>query len=694
MLQTRRFNRQTRWIFPVLLRPSAPSAACIASPIPLCAFGGHGCVNLRIDAVQATAYTPHVDSDSDLLSSLRRYWGYDSFRPLQERIVRSLLAHRDTCVVMPTGGGKSLCYQLPAAMQPGKTVVVISPLIALMQDQAAQLAQMGISAALLNSSLSQTQQSAVIQAAREGQYRLLYVSPERLAREDTIAWLEKVPVSFFAIDEAHCISEWGHEFRPEYRQLNRLRAHFPDCAIAAFTASATRRVRHDIIEQLQLREPDKYIASFHRPNLSYMVKQCDARSQPQILVETLRKHAAESVIVYAPTIARVEETVDFLEEQGIAAIPYHGRMDAATRRRNQEMWMSDEVRVLVGTIAFGLGINKAAVRAVIHLSLPKSIEQYYQEAGRAGRDGLPADCLLLWQKRDTALLVHFTKEIGDPAEQKRAWQRYDEIRRFVEPGRCRHHQICVHFGETPKWKSCSACDVCTGETSRVSPERDALPPKRNKSASPRVADKAASTSDVDPELRDYLREWRRAAAKQQGVPAFVVMHDTSLEELCRVKPTSLSALLTVSGFGERKTELYGEQILDAIQRFRNGERFTPSLPVKRSKPAEETIRLLGEGRTLQDIANVRGRQLSTVVATVADLVERGELAFQSGWVREDIRSKIEEACARLGFGRLRTLKDALPPEVSFDEIRLVAAQLRSQSQAPASPGAMPDAPKR
>ena len=212
-----------------------------------------------------------MHSDSDLLSSLRRYWGYDSFRPLQERIVRSLLDHRDACVVMPTGGGKSLCYQLPAAMQPGKTVVVISPLIALMQDQAAQLAQMGIPAALLNSSLTQPQQSAVIQAAREGQYRLLYVSPERLAREDTIAWLEKVPVSFFAIDEAHCISEWGHEFRPEYRQLNRLRLHFPDCAIAAFTASATRRVRHDIIEQLGLNKPDKYIASFHRPNLRYIV---------------------------------------------------------------------------------------------------------------------------------------------------------------------------------------------------------------------------------------------------------------------------------------------------------------------------------------------------------------------------------------------------------------------------------------
>src|ERR1700679_2275777 len=395
--------------------------------------------------------------DVDLLAPLRRYWGYSTFRPLQERIVRSLLAGHDTCVVMPTGGGKSLCYQLPALVS-GGTAVVISPLIALMQDQAMQLAQMGIPAAVLNSTMSEAEQAKIMMQAREGAYRLLYVSPERVARGDTVGWLQKVPVTFFAIDEAHCISEWGHEFRPEYRQLSKLRTKFPDRPIAAFTASATRHVRHDILAQLQLREPDKYIASFYRSNLRYLVRECDGLEQMELLVKALRSYAGSNVIVYSPTINRVEETVDFLGDHDIAAVGYHGKMGADERRRNQERWMSDEVRVLVGTIAFGLGINKAAVRAVIHLSLPRSIEQYYQEAGRAGRDGRAADCVLLWQKQDHVLLDYFIRQISDDAERERSVTRKRVISRFADSSSCRHRQICLHFGESPPWESCGNCD--------------------------------------------------------------------------------------------------------------------------------------------------------------------------------------------------------------------------------------------
>ncbi len=613
--------------------------------------------------------------EADLLTPLRRYWGYSSFRPLQERIVRSLLAGHDTCVVMPTGGGKSLCYQLPAVVSE-RTTVVISPLIALMQDQAAQLAQMGIPAAVLNSSISNEEQSRVMRQAREGVFRLLYLSPERLQRADTLSWLQQVPISFFAIDEAHCISEWGHEFRPEYRQLSSLRGKFPDRPIAAFTASATRHVRHDILAQLQLRSPDKYIASFHRPNLRYLVRQCESVEHTALLVTSLRHCDEGNVIVYSPTINKVEETVDFLQDQGIAAVGYHAKMDAGDRRRNQERWMSDEVRVLVGTIAFGLGINKATVRAVIHLALPKSVEQFYQEAGRAGRDGNPADCILLWRKQDAGLLGYFANQILDKAERDRAWDRYRTIRAFAESGRCRHRQICTHFGETPKWTSCGGCDVC-----------GAAPPWLTEPMTPAVVRRAVSSAgaaaasplaDADQGLREYLREWRRTTAKEKGTPAYVVLHDTSLDEICRSKPNSIAKLLNITGIGERKADLYGQGILSALRQYREGARASAPLEMK-TAPALETLQLLTQGKTFEEIAQIRGRQIATVVNAVANLVEKGELEFRPEWIDRNKLAVIEAACASLdveGLQRLKPLKESLPPEITYEEIRLVVACLR------------------
>jgi len=625
-----------------------------------------------------------MTSEVDLIAPLRRYWGYSTFRPLQERIVRSLLAGRDTCVVMPTGGGKSLCYQLPALMSE-KTAIVISPLIALMHDQAAQLAHMGIPAAVLNSTLSGEEQSRIMRQARAGAFRLLYLSPERLQRGAPLEGLQHVPVSFFAIDEAHCISEWGHEFRPEYRQLSRLRQKFPDRPIAAFTASATRHVRHDILAQLALRNPDKYIASFHRPNLRYLVRECETSGQTSLLVAALRHYREGNVIVYSPTISRVEETVDFLAGEGIEAVPYHAKMQADERRKNQERWMSDEVRVLVGTIAFGLGINKATVRAVIHLALPKSVEQFYQEAGRAGRDGNPADCVLLWRKQDAGILGYFANQITDDAERGRAWQRYDKVREFAESGRCRHRQICTHFGETPKWSSCGACDVCgiAPEWMTIAASQAAVRETAKVPSSPRPA------TEADAELREYLREWRRKMAKDQGMPAYVVLHDTTLEEICAIRPSSIAELRKITGIGERKAELYGQEILAVLRRYQHGARAS-AIPQKMTAPGLETLQLLKAGKTLEQIAEIRGRQLSTIVNAVAALVETGQVEFQPSWIDRNREAVIASACERAGLDsltRLKPLKEVLPPEITYEEIRLVLARLRRErEQKKAIPG--------
>jgi len=392
-----------------------------------------------------------------LLPVLKQYFGFTSFRPLQEEIIRDALAGKDVFALLPTGGGKSLCFQLPAMAREGLTVVV-SPLIALMKDQVDALQASGVPATFLNSSLAAGESRARLRGLHNGQFRLLYAAPERLMLSGCVSDLQRWGVNLLAIDEAHCISEWGHDFRPEYRQLANLRQFFPDVPMMALTATATGRVRQDIVSLLKLREPSCYVASFNRPNLTYRVF-AKSKAYQQVL-EFLRDRPRESGIVYCQSRKTTESVAERLSEDGVKAKPYHAGLTATERTQHQELFLRDEARVICATIAFGMGINKPNVRFVVHYDLPKNVEGYYQETGRAGRDGLPSECVLLFSPGDVVKQTSFIEEKPDPREQQIARAQLQQMVHYAESAGCRRRELLGYFGEQFEEESCGACDNC------------------------------------------------------------------------------------------------------------------------------------------------------------------------------------------------------------------------------------------
>ncbi len=600
------------------------------------------------------------------LDILRDVFGYHGFRPPQEEVIDTLMQGEDALVLMPTGGGKSLCYQIPAIARPG-TGIVVSPLIALMQDQVAALRQAGVRAACLNSALSPNEARAIEQQLLEGGLDLLYIAPERLMNGRMLGLLERIPLALFAIDEAHCVSQWGHDFRPEYIQLSILHERFPQVPRIALTATADAPTRREIITRLGLDKARVFSTSFDRPNIRYRIAQSDGNAREALLRFIREEHAGDAGIVYCLSRKKVEAVAEWLMGQGIPALPYHAGLPAATREKNQTRFLAEEGLVMVATIAFGMGIDKPNVRFVAHLNLPKSVEAYYQETGRAGRDGLPADAWMSYGLQDVITLRQMLEDSAAGDAHKRVERhKLDAMLGLCEMTSCRRQALLAYFGETLA-EPCGNCDNClappaswdasvparkalscvhrTGQrfgvnylvdvllgkaderirrnghdalsTFGIGGELDAagwrslyrqliargllavdleghgalrlseacrpvlrgeeplwlrkeVRPARatRRTAGGRSqgwADRQLAASPVERALWDALRARRSELAKAQGVPPYVIFHDTTLMAMLQARPQNLSALAGLPGMGQRKLEAYGEDFLAILR---------------------------------------------------------------------------------------------------------------------------------
>ncbi len=481
---------------------------------------------------------------------LKKYFGYEEFRPLQQEIIERVLAGKDCLVLMPTGGGKSLCFQLPALMLEG-IVIVISPLISLMKDQVDALNKKGISAELINSTLSQVEIINVMKKVQLGEVKILYIAPERLPVPNFENFLRTLKISLIAIDEAHCISEWGHDFRPDYRNLKFLRNKFPGVPIIALTATATSKVSEDIVKQLNLTEPQIFISSFNRPNLSYEI--LPKKDSLGLILALLKNYKDKSVIIYCFSRNDTEDLVRQLNYHGYKSAPYHAGLNNETRKDNQDKFIKNEIQIIVATIAFGMGIDKPDVRLVIHHSLPKSIEGYYQETGRAGRDGLPSRCILFFSYADKFKQDYFIKGIQNEAEQENAQENLNQVIKYGNLYTCRRKFLLRYFNEDYTKFNCGNCDKCVKQAPIEIPTMSAISKisalKKTKSPNPykaNVIEKifSGSTYDETAKLLQQKLSVNEIAKMRKFSPKTIVDHIEKIAEINKaidltyLKPTS------------------------------------------------------------------------------------------------------------------------------------------------------------